>query len=256
MAEEAPLTPVKKALATAFRESEGHLELIQSAFLGLNQLAPRSPALRTFFNSWGQTNNSASALSGYCNRLTALCLDAGQGLEREGIFNAICHLHRVSDEDLGATGATVHADLFYQMASFFCGGDAWLSRRYITAESAAFRQWKEELMLRHSDLSYGLIVTLVHELATHGEVEFIRPVFERWADGHYPETSREAHKNLAWVRVHCGGTEEQHFQHSLLAAEAFCQATGIDLAEYPLESIFSEYLQRKAEAMSSAVSLL
>ena len=35
--------------------------------------------------------------------------------------------------------------------------------------------------LRDRDLLKGLLITLVHEVYTHGEVEFILPLFQRWA---------------------------------------------------------------------------
>jgi hypothetical protein len=228
-----------------------HFERIESAFEYLTADRLDNDGLRYFFNSWSQTNNSAATLSGYCNRLSRTVQRQEPLIEPKDLFKIIYHLHRVTDEDLGVGGGIIHYDLFYRMASFFCEGDAWLSRRYTSQAASDFRLWKEHTVMREPDLMYGLLVTVIHELATHGEVEFIRPLFEKWLTTRPGPQGKKARDSLAWIRVHCGGTEKDHFYHALQALEFYCKSTGKEPGQYPMRELFENYLKMKAVAMES-----
>jgi hypothetical protein len=244
---------IRQALGSAWSESEAAVAQIESAFDRLTSGTLDAGGLNRFFNSWAQTNNSAAALAGFCNRLSKLGMHPGLPMvppvDNNSLLDIIAHLNRVTDEDLGANGGMLHIDLYYRMATSLCGSDAWLSRQYTAPEALAFRQWKERLMLRNPDLINGLLVTLIHEVATHGEVEFILPLFEKWIAKNSGVSGRE---HLVWIRVHCGPTEKNHFVHSLQALDAYCRAFNCTLAQQPMETLFCTYLQKKADAMQAA----
>ena len=105
-----------------------------------------------------------------------------QPLESSRLVDTLVSLHRIADEDLGVGNGLLHADLFYSMATTLCGDDAWQSKRYLTPEAAAFKQWKDRCALVDDDLVVGLLTTVVHEIYTHGEVEFLWPLFDGWLD--------------------------------------------------------------------------
>lgn len=59
------------------------------------------------------------------------------------------------------------------MATTLCGDDRWLLRENCLPSAQAFKDWTDRQRLRERDLMQGLLTTLVHEVYTHGEVEYI-----------------------------------------------------------------------------------
>ena len=96
------------------------------------------------------------------------------------------------------------------MATRLCGDDEWQSKRFLTPEAQAFKQWKDRCNLIDADLLSGLLATLVHEIYTHAEVEFLRPLFDGWLVDH-DWSDDERRRALLWIQVHCDGTELDHF---------------------------------------------
>ena len=151
---------------------------IEEAFRRVTARQPHDEGLRWFFRSWSMTNNSAMCVSGLGNRISMELRD--QPLESGRLVDTLVSLHRIADEDLGVGNGLLHADLFYSMATTLCGDDAWQSKRYLTPEAAAFKQWKDRCALVDDDLVVGLLTTVVHEIYTHGEVEYLWPLFDGW----------------------------------------------------------------------------
>jgi hypothetical protein len=251
-----PASTLRHALFEAFWAQEEALVDIEEAFARLTSRRHSPAVLRKFFASWSKTNNSAASVSGLANRITLLArCDAGSATAAQ-LYRACGSLQRITDEDLGALGNTVHADLFYTMATALCGDDQWMLKDNCLPSAQAFKDWTDSRRLRDRDLLQGLLTTLIHEVYTHGEVEFIHPLYSQWFVrdmGVPPERSRAT---VAWVTVHTGGTESDHFAHAVAAVNEFTAALQIEVDPATARGIFAEYLQRKASVMNDCAQLL
>lgn len=248
-------TTIRTSLQQAFDESQDKLENIESAFCVLTSSVSTSESMNCFFHNWSMTNNSAVGLSGFCNRLTMRWRKLHSRQNDSDLntqyLNVLSHLNRVTDEDLGATGGKLHYDLYYQMATTICESDDWLSRQYLMTEGKNFKQWKDRFMVKDKDLFMGFLVTLVHEVYTHGEVEFILPLFDQWLRDTKNLSDQERRRCLLWIDVHTKGTEKNHFNETLQALPDLSCLLERPLKDYPLIEIFSQYLDQKALVMQA-----
>ncbi len=251
-----PASALKHALFEAFWEQEEALASIEEAFKKLTSRRHSPAVLRKFFASWSKTNNSAASVSGLANRLTLMARAEQDPEVARQIYKACGSLQRITDEDLGALGNTQHADLFYNMATPLCGDDQWLLRENCLPSAQTFKDWTDTRRLRDRDLMQGLLTTLVHEVYTHGEVELIHPLYAQWfvRDMGIPDSRVRA--TVAWVTVHTGGTESNHFAHAVAAISEFVEARQIEIDPEAARSIFSEYLRRKAHVMMDCARLM
>ena len=94
------------------------------------------------------------------------------------------------------------------------------------------------------------LTTLVHEIYTHGEVEFILPKFDKWLRNDSDLSEQEIQRSLAWIEVHCGPTEKDHFFHAVNSVASYAKAQDIDITNYDLEEIITDYLRYKSDVMS------
>ena len=248
--------PLKGALLGAFAAGESALAAIEECFQALVAKRQDPEALRRFFHSWSKTNNSAASVSGLASRMTLSGRRSADAAMRDALYRVCDSLQRITDEDLGARGNVLHADLFYRMATTLVGDDRWLSKRYCNNSADAFRDWVDRHRLRERDLLKGLLITLVHEVYTHGEVEFILPLFQRWAREELGLSADEMRKVLAWISVHTGGTESAHFGHATEAVAHYCEAVGSGVDGDAAANLFESYLERKAAVMIQLTPLL
>jgi hypothetical protein len=251
-----PQHPIIEPLRRAFAAHESALADIERAFREFTAVAPTPERARWFFHSWSLTNHSALCVSGIGNRITLRLRDSKNGIDKPRLAEALLALHRISDEDLGALGGTLHADLFYEMADLFCEGDAWLSRGFAIDSARAFKDYKNRAGLRTPDLMFGLLSTIAHEVYTHGEVEFILPLFRDCVQQHFDIDEKQQRRRLAWISVHCGPTEREHFRHAVEALEHYCAAMHVDPMAYDLEGLFGEYIEHKAAVMRDLSRLM
>jgi hypothetical protein len=250
---------IRTSLQQAFDTSEHKLNLIEEAFCTLtnppHSVMPSKASTNRFFHNWSMTNNSAVGLSGFCNRLTMrwrkLHSSENNSSVNRQYLNVLSHLNRVTDEDLGAKGGKLHSDLYYQMATTICEDDSWLSRGYLLKEGENFKRWKDRFMVKEPDLMMGFLVTLVHEVYTHGEVEFILPLFDQWLQKTTSLDNKQRRRCLLWIDVHTKGTEKNHFNETLQALDDLQALLEKSIEEYELIDIFSEYLSQKASVMAT-----
>ena len=248
--------PLRGALLGAFAVETSALAAIEECFQALVAKRQEPEALRRFFHSWSKTNNSAASVSGLASRMTLSGRRSADAATREALYRVCDSLQRITDEDLGARGNVLHADLFYRMATTISGDDRWLSKRYCNSAADEFRDWVDRHRLRERDLLKGLLITLVHEVYTHGEVEFILPLFQRWAREELGLAGDDARKVLAWISVHTGGTESAHFGHATEAVAHYCEAAGTNINGGAAGALFETYLERKAAVMMQLTPLL
>ncbi|CAI8691190.1 MULTISPECIES: hypothetical protein [Burkholderia] len=247
---------LKDALVAAFSAEQGALQDIENAFHRLTERRHPAPALRTFFSSWSRTNNSAASVSGLANRITLLARsDTGSAASKQ-LHDVCASLQRITDEDLGALGGVLHADLFYTMATAACGDDTWLLKSSCLRSAQAFKDWTDRQRLKERDLLLGLLTTLVHEVYTHGEVEFIHDLYKSWFHTHVGIPADRVRHIVAWVTVHTGGTESNHFGHAVQAVNAFADAMQVTIDEATAKALFQDYLRRKATVMRECAQAL
>ena len=249
-------SPLKHQLLTYFPEQATHFTAIEESFTKLTAIAQDRDQLKPFFHSWSQTNNSAVTVAGLSNRITMM-IHKNAPVPNEGeLFRSVANLNRIVDEDLAVVGKVLHSDLFYTMATNTCGDDGWLLRQYLDPSARAFKYWKDQNSLRNKDIMIGLLTTLVHEIYTHGEVEFILPKFTRWLEDDYGFDRDTLKHTLAWITVHCGPTEKNHFFYAVNSINYYVKAMDINLADYDLGEIVADYLSKKAIVMENISSIL
>lgn len=250
--------PLREVLLDSVRAEERSVQAIDASFRRFTEKQHSVDVRRTFFASWQRTNNSAMSVQGLANRITAEA-EAAVGREAPSqaldLFRSAGRLHRVTDEDLGVKGQHVHFELYYRMASGFCGGDdAWQSRTYCLPAAVEFKAWLDAARLREP-IMVGLFSMLVHEGYTHAELEVIAPWFERWASGPMSLPHKDARRLLTWIHVHNGGTEKAHFAHSCAAFEHYCAAVDAKVDLDKAGEVFRRYLRLKSAAMQQISEL-
>lgn len=246
-----PASHLKRELLQAFERHGCHFETIEAGFARLTARRQSTETLRRFFQSWSQTNNSAMTVAGISNRMTLLIHADRPVADREALFASMVCLNRIVDEDLAVTHKILHAQMYYNMATGIVGDDQWLSYAYLHPSAKAFKSWKDHQSLREPDLAIALLTTLTHEIYTHGEVEFILPLFRRWLTQTLGFAERDATRTLGWISVHCGPTEKNHFFHAINAIRHYSRAMALDLERYSLDGIVGAYLEQKAAVLET-----
>jgi hypothetical protein len=246
-----PVSPLRRELCDAFDGQSHWFERIEHSFRELTARKQPTDLLCYFFQSWSQTNNSAMTVAGIGNRMTLLVQRKAAMADQGALFDALTSLNRIVDEDLAVTHKILHSQMYYRMATTVVGDDSWLSHRFVVPDAKAFKSWKDHNSLRDPDLYVALLTTLTHEIYTHGEVEFIYPLFVRWLRDEYGFSEAECKRTLGWISVHCGGTERNHFFHAVSAIEHFSRAVGVDTPSGYLETIVGDYLRKKAAVMGT-----
>jgi hypothetical protein len=247
--------PLQDVLTKSFTAEADALIAIEDCFTCLTSKAHDPEALKYFFQSWSQTNNSASCVAGLACRITLSAKSFTDDATQLAYYRIVDSLQRVTDEDFGACGEIPHAELFYRMATAICGDDTWLSKRYRNKSAQQFRDWLLRRRLR-APLLEGLLHTLFHEIYTHGEVELIHPICQDWVQTHLGVPAREAHRTLAWITVHIGSTEKNHVRHAMNAVEAYCEVSGEKVDEAAAFELYSTYLRYKADVMNELTPML
>ena len=244
-----PSSHPKFMLLSEIPKHEPSFDAIERGFVALTSRRQGADLLRRFFHSWGQTNNSAMTVAGIGNRLT-LMLHTGQEIhDPAALTRTLVSLNRIVDEDLAVTGAVLHSQLFYTMATGIVGDDSWLLHRHLDPAAREFKAWKDRNSLRDRDPMVALLTTLVHEIYTHGEVEFILPLFRQWLARDFGVDDATSKRMLAWISVHCGPTEKNHFFHAFDAVCHYAEAMSLRVEDYPLDEIVAQYLMRKAAVL-------
>jgi hypothetical protein len=249
--EQMPSSHLKVDLINGFASEGDSFMAIEHGFRRLTSELHDQETLRCFFHSWSLTNNSAMTVAGIGNRITLMMREETAIADKSAMMSTLVSLDRIVDEDLAVTNRTLHSQFFYEMATGITGDDAWLSHRYNHPEAQAFKAWKDANSLRENDLMIALLTTLVHEIYTHGEVEFILPLFQDWLLKQMDYSERQCAQSLAWISVHCGPTEKNHFFHALDAVGHYANAMGLRVEDYGLDEILSTYLKRKASLLKA-----
>ena len=242
---------IKKQLLRYFPQQTANFETIENGFSLLTSTAPDYDKLKYFFHSWSQTNNSAVTVAGLSNRMTMMIHKNLPVCDEHSFVRSIASLNKIVDEDLAVVGNVLHSDMFYTMATNICGDDGWLSRTYLHPHAKEFKAWKDKNSLRDKDILIGLLTTLVHEIYTHGEVEYILPKFNEWLNDKFDFSQNDLKHTLAWIVVHCGPTEKNHFFYAVNAVNYYVKALNVNIEDYDLGQIIADYLNKKATVIKT-----
>lgn len=242
---------IRNSLTECFLQQTDALKKVEGCFGLHTAIGVGNEKMKYFFKSWSMTNHSCMRVSGISNRLSLRKYSGDNSYNEDMLFHSIAHLNRIADEDLGVGGGELHHDMFYRMATPICGNDDWLLKKYCTQEAVDFKTWADKSALREKDILKPLLMTLIHEIYTHGEVEFIHPMFKEWLTKKKEFREKESKKIILWITAHCYPTEANHFKHGLKAIEYYCKAYNINLEEYDAASIFNKYLILKGNVMKS-----
>ena len=60
---------------------------------------------------------------------------------------------------------------------------------------------------------------------------------------------------MAWISVHCGPTEKNHFFFAVSSIFHYAKAMNIDIESYDLEEIINTYLDKKAMVMEAVMEV-
>ncbi len=244
---------LRQTLLDSLYMEQDYVRAIGASFENFTSRKQSPQVRRQFFASWQRTNNSAMSVEGLASRITReaeLAVTTGKDPSVPlNLFRSAGRLNRVTDEDLGVRGQILHFELYYQMATEFSNkDDTWQSRVYCLPVASEFKSWLDSARLDEPILN-GLFSMLIHEGYTHAELELIAPMFEHWAVEIMGYERVDARRNLAWIAVHNGGTEKEHFAHSCAAFEHYCAATGVEINLKVAKQIFKKYLRSKGEVM-------
>jgi len=244
--------PLRQVLLDSLYAEKDSIQAIARSFgrflAGIQPLDTR----RRFFVSWQKTNNSAMSVEGLANRMTAEGEAKACGSETKSalaLFRAAGRMNRVADEDLGVGGQALHFELYYRMATEFAGqDDLWQSRQYCLPAAVEFKSWLDTCRLR-SPVMVGIYSLLVHEGYTHAELETIAAPFHHWATTDMGLADHDARRALAWITVHCGGTEKAHFAHSCASLAHYLEGSGAAVDLQTAGETFRQYFRLKGAVM-------
>ena len=254
--------PLRTVLLESLDAQHAAVEAIGDSFAMFTAKKYPLQKRQQFFASWQRTNNSAMSVEGLANRMThnaesVVTHIAGAATSTAlHLFRSAGRLNRVTDEDLGVGGQILHFELYYRMATALCDGeDGWQSRRACLTAAADFKCWLDDLRLKEP-IMLGLFSMLIHEGYTHAELEFLEPLFTRWVTEVMGFETSEMRRTLAWIYVHNGGTEKQHFVHASAAFEHYRVAKKVSVDLTQARELFDTYLQRKGKVMSEIAETL
>ena len=244
--------PLRQVLLESLDAEHASMRMIAEGFAGFLECCQPLEIRRHFFCSYQRTNNSAMSVEGLANRMTA---EAEQKVNSDpakslALFRAAGRMNRVADEDLGVGGQTLHFELFYRMATEFCGrDDQWQCRQYCLPAAAEFKSWLDSMRLR-SPILVGLYSLLVHEGYTHAELGTIETPFRRWAMHDLGLPEHDARRVLAWITVHNGGTEKNHFAHSCASLAHYLEGSDEAVDLEVARETFRKYFWLKGTVMA------
>lgn len=234
------------AVDKAFAQEQASHERIEACFERLTSRAWPRPTLERFFHGWRDTHLTSGSVAGIGCRLMLL---AEREYPENGVafFEAAARNARIIHEDLGLCGET-HADLYERLATAVCDGDEWELRRNRVPSAFAFRKWVHRERVSAEDMQDGILTTIASEIYNHGEYSMIAPMFQRWLEGALGFSPREARRKLAYIMVHTGDTESDHFLFGIETLKHYCRGAGLEVDYERVSARCAEYLRRVGAA--------
>lgn len=237
---------VRDAVLRAYHRSMPALAKVESLFDLLTTRRFTPEGMFRFFQSWRHPLRGASSIAGLSCRLSAAAT-AVDGDRRAAFFMATAGCAEIIAEDMGVPGIR-HDDMFYRLATAICGSDEWQSKVHTVEPIIDFHAWVNYLRRHHKDLLEGVLTTIASEIYNHGEFCMIAPMFERWMTEELGMPRKDVRPNLAFILVHTGSTESDHFMKAIDVFDHYNVAAGLAPSYDRLEARCVEYLTRIGDA--------
>lgn len=249
-----PAGTLRHALFRAFWDETASLLDIEDAFARVTARRQAVEPLRKFFASWSKTNNSAASVSGLANRLTLLA-------RSEQGSAAADQLYRACGSCNGSPTKTSAPRQHRACRSFLHHGHHPLRRRPLAAarELPAFGAGVQGLDRPPAPVRARPDAGTADHAGTRGLYPrrggVHPPLYKEWFSRDMGVPAERARATVAWVTVHTGGTESNHFAHATAAVNAFVEAMEIEVNEEAARNLFGLYLRNKAQVMRDCAAL-
>lgn len=204
---------ISSAVEEGFKRSAHSLSVIERTFALLTSHVWSQKTLQTFFNAWRDTHLSSGSVSAIVCRL----LEAS-GSRSPGAYcfvESARSIAQVIHEDLGMCGET-HSILFERLANSICLDDEWKLNKHRVPTACEFRNWVHKKRV-DGTLDQSIFLTIASEIYNHCEYSFIAPLFKNWMQNLLGFERERIPSNMAYILVHTGATEHNHFLHGLNA---------------------------------------
>lgn len=132
-------------------------------------------------------------------------------------------------EDVGMEGLTHHA-LFERFARAVTGTSRWADQDTLHGDVKIFRD-KLHKLRTHGDLSQALASLIISEIWNTGEYTFAAPLTESFLSQSSASSGFNARNSNAYMAVHSGDTEFDHFIHAVYAYCTYNSCKKISIAD-------------------------
>ena len=221
-----------------------------SVFSGLRtKTAQDNESLKKFLNGWQATHVTALYVAGMIIRVQREAHEAKKAGEeiKSGILNDVAyHLGEVIAEDTGVVGIP-HGAMYERFAGAMVRDNSWKREQYSLRACDDFRTYLEKARLR-APLEDAILTTAASELWNTGEYTCAAPHTRHLLEKMNIKNPVAAN---AYVAVHAGDTELDHFTHVLKAWQLYCEAEGIEAKPEKAASVLRNYISRLEPAFSA-----
>lgn len=191
--------------------------------------------LRRFVRSWNETHVSSDLVGVLALRLS-----------RAGHADAAGQMLEVIADDIGERSLP-HREMFARFADTLCAPYSWRDGCYAEPAAKNFRRYLTQAR-QQQPLDVGILTTAASEIWNVGEYTTLSPRMDQWMQSGLGLSAQKAGVANAYVRVHAGETELNHFLHAITAYEMLCARTGQEPSPTLAGTIMTTYLHELAKA--------
>ena len=231
-----------EAVENAFQECLPSLHAVESYFQTLTSRRWAQPVPQQFLHGWRDTHLSAGSVAAMTCRLLTLAEEQPEHMAT--YTKAATENAKIIHEDLGLDGGDTHANLYVRLANTVCGSNEWELNTYRTPAAYEFRKWIHQRRVLTPALEQGLLTTIASEIYNHAEYTLAAPLFEKWLQQDLGISAAQTKQALAYIVVHTGDTESDHFLHGVNALQHYLAAQGRHIDYAQVQECCVEYLQR------------
>ncbi len=139
------------------------------------------------------------------------------------LLNAAIEIGEVISEDTGIEGPT-HQELFEYFAHAVVGKGQWRQEKYAMPKCREFRKFIREQRL-NAPIEQSILITMAPELWNTGEYTYLNLLIRPWLRDHHHRPADKIEDIAAYIHVHAGETESDHFLHVINAWDSYCLAS-------------------------------
>lgn len=235
--------PFKDAADNAFAECQAELDLIGACFLRLREKEWDHETLKKFFRSYRETHLTMTSVAAMICRVIDKSEECDDINLRDTLRASVSGSCKVMSDDLGLSHAS-HSELYFRMATAFCGSEDWELAKYAERPAREFRKWVYYQRTRGPEIADGLMTSLASEVYNHGELTFLNQFITEAISLQTGLDAKQAKPIGAYVGVHAQGIEVEHFMAAYQALSKYSEATNFELGQDFLENGFKTYIRQ------------